>query len=101
MSLSATARTFLHKLSNHQNGLPTANSASTEEFEVWGKEFIIHWVHVWFLHLWIIANVIDRGSFIVAKLLKFLVPKLPLCWLKHSKRSLASAMLIGLPGEWS
>ena len=74
---------------------------STEEFEVWGKEFIIRWVRVQFLNLWIIANVIDRRSFVVAKPLKFLVPKLLLCWLKRSERSLASAMLIGLPGERS
>ena len=101
MSLSATAHLFLCKLSNHQNGLPAANSASTEEFEVWGKEFIVRWVCVQFLNLWIIAKVIDRRSFVVAKLLKFRVPKLPLCWLKHSERSLASMMLVGLSGERS
>ena len=95
MSLSATARLFLCKLSDHQNGLLAANSASTEEFEVWGKEFIVRWVCVQFLNLWIIAKVMDRRSFVIAKLLKFCVPKLTLCWLKRSECSLASMMLVG------
>ena len=101
MSLSATARLFLRKLSDHQNGLPAANSAPTEEFEVWGKEFVVRWVCVQFPSVWIIANIIDRRSFVVAKLPKSRVPKLPLCWLKRSERSLISTTLVGLSGEQS
>ena len=101
MSLSATARLFLRKLSDHQNGLPAANSAPTKEFEVWGKEFVVRWVCVRFLSVWIIAKIIDRISFIVAKLPKSRVPKLPLCWLKRSEHSLASTTLVGLSGERS
>ena len=79
MSLSATARLFLRKLSDHQNDLPVANSAPIEEFEVWGKEFVVRWVRVRFLSVWIITNIIDRRNFVVAKLPKFRVPRLPLC----------------------
>ena len=99
MSLSATACLFLRKLSDHQNGLLAANSASTEEFEVWGKEFIVRWVCVQFLNLWIIAKVMDRRSFVIAKLPKSRVLKLLLYWLKRNERSLASATLVGLSGE--
>ena len=101
MSLSATARLFLRKLSDHQNSLPAANLASIEEFEVWGKEFIVRWVCIRFLSVWIIAKIIDRRSFVVAKLPKSRVLKLPLCWLKRSEHSLVSTTLVGLSGERS
>ena len=99
MSLSATVRLFLRKLSDHQNGLPAANSAPTEEVEVWGKEFVVRWVCVGFPSIWIIANIIDRRSFVIAKLPKSRVLKLLLYWLKRNERSLASATLVGLSGE--